>query len=120
MALTTATNEFRVRDNNTFALSPAKSINAYQLVANTPVNINVSDLTDANSKKANALIFSCTGNFYILWNGSNAAVPSSNITDGTAPELNPSVRRLGGNITQFSIVAPANCVLTLSIFTLIN
>lgn len=120
MALSTITNELRIRDNTTFALTPPTSINAYKLVANTAVNISVSALVDANSKNANALLFSSTGKFYVLWNGTGAAVPSSSITDGTAPELNPEVRRIGGGMTQFSIVAPADCIVTMSIFTLNN
>ena len=120
MALTTTTNEMRVRDNATYALTPAKSINNYVLAANTPVNINISALVDANGKNANVLIFSATADFYVKWNGSNAAVPSSNATDGAGVELNPTVRRIGGDITQLSLVSATTCIISMSIFTLIN
>lgn len=120
MALATITNEMSIRDNVTFALTPPNSINAYKLVANTAIDISVSALVDANAKKANVLLFNSTGKFYVKWNGTGATVPAASITDGTAPELTPTVRRIGGGMTQFSIVAPADCIVTMSIFTLNN
>ena len=119
MALSTVTNQLQVRDNATFALTPAKSINAYKLVANTAINVAVSALVDANTKNANCVIFSCNADFYVLWEGDNAAVPAGSILTGLSPELNPTIRRIAG-LTKFSIVAPADCILTMSMFTLQN
>jgi hypothetical protein len=120
MALLTRLNEMRVRDNVTFALEPAVSINNYVLAANTAVNINISDLIDSAGVTPKAMIFSCTGNFYVLWNGTGATVPSASVTNGTGAEINPAIRRVGANITRFSVIAPSACVLQIALYSQVN
>ena len=120
MALTTKLNQMSVKDNSTFALTPPLSVNNYLLIANTPVNINMIDLVDVSGLAPSALLFSCTGNFYVLWNGTNATVPSATVTTGAGSELNPAVRHVGAAITNFSVVASSNCVLTLAIYSIFN
>lgn len=120
MALSTPVSQMNVRDNATFALVPPSSVNAYKLVANTAQNINVSALTGSNGITATALVFSCNADFYVLWNGTGAAVPAANILTGASPELNPTIRHIPASITSFSLVAPADCILTVSIFYLLN
>lgn len=120
MALSTRLNEMRVRDNVTFALEPPLSINNYVLAANTAVNINISDLVDSAGITPRAMIFNATGNYYVLWNGTGATVPSSSITNGTGAELMPAIRRIGANITKFSVVSPVACVLTIALYSQVN
>jgi len=120
MALSTILNEMRVRDNTTFALEPPLSVNNYVLPANTAVNINISDLVDSAGITPRAMIFSCTENFYVLWNGTGATVPSTSITNGTGLEINPAIRRVGANITRFSIIAPSSCVLQIALYSQVN
>lgn len=120
MALSTTINQMSVKDNATFALSPPLSVNNYVLTANVAVNITIANITDANGIKPSALLFSCTGNFYVLWNGTGATVPAVSITTGAGLELNPAVRHIGAVTTQFSVVAPVDCVLTLAIYSTFN
>lgn len=121
MALSTVVNNLQVRDNATFAMTPATSINNYVLTANTPVNITVSDLVDANGIQPNTITFGFTADIYVKWNGTGAAVPSGlGTTNGTGVEFNPVIRKISGSITQFSIVSASNCIVTLSLFQLSN
>jgi len=120
MALSTKLNELRVRDNTSYALTPANSINNYVLAANTAVDINMSALADSTGILPTAMIFSCTGNFYVLWNGTGATVPSSSVINGTGAELNPAIRRIGQAITKFSVIAPTACVLQIALYSQIN
>jgi hypothetical protein len=109
-----------IRDNTTFGLTPPTAINNYVLAANTPVNITVSDLEGANGLVPNYLVFAANADFYVKWNGSGAAVPSTSITDGSGVELNPSVRKIGAGITSFSIVSATSCIVQIGLFALPN
>jgi len=115
MALTTTNNSLEVKDNNTFALTAPKSINAYVLTSNTAYDVTVSALTDAGGKEAMIVDFSANQDFYVLWGSTGAAVPAANILDGTSPELNPSTRAIRG-VTTFSIVSPVGCIVTMKIY----
>jgi hypothetical protein len=66
-------------------------INSYLLVASTNKAITVP--TDAKF-----VIFSSTDDIWVRVGGT-AVVPSGDTTDGTASELNPSVRYLGSDTT---------------------
>lgn len=59
--------------------------------------------------------FSATGNFYANFNGGSAAVPAANVTDGTAPELNPSTRRVAG-VSSISLIGAAGVVVVISYY----
>ena len=120
MALLTILNELRVRDNTTFALTPPKSVNTYVLAANTAVNINVSDLIDSAGIRPAALMFQSTGTFFIQWNATGAAIPGTSITDGTGLEIDPTTRRIGADITSFSLVSAAGCVVSIALYSQIN
>lgn len=84
---------------------PPKYVNAYVLVANTAQTVTVP--TDAR-----VALFSCTRDFYINWQ-TTAAVPSSNITNGTGPELNPVARDIS-DYTSFSVISSEDCILTIA------
>lgn len=64
---------------------------------------------------AKLVMFSATGNFYCKINGT-AAIPGADIIDGTGSELNPAARTVVASDT-ISLVAPANCVVTLSYYS---
>jgi hypothetical protein len=86
---------------------PPKYVNAYVLAAGvaTPVTIPTG---------ARIAVFSSNTNFYVNWL-TTAAVPSANITDGSAPELNPVARDVS-RYSSFSVVSPDACVLTIAYF----
>lgn len=63
---------------------------------------------------ASFVIFSGTGDYYIRANGT-AAVPGD-VTDGTASEINPTMRSLV-NVTSLSAIAPADCVVTAAFYS---
>lgn len=63
---------------------------------------------------AGTVLFSATGDFWARF-GAAAAVPTGDIVDGTAPELNPAGRDVRG-ITSIGIAAPAACVVNLVFF----
>lgn len=115
MALTTETQLLQVQEAQGFAVNCPSSVIALALSADTPVDIDLTDLEDATGALPTYAIFSATGNFYVLWNDTGAAVPTTDLT-GAAPELNPSVRKLTNSITQFSVVAPASCELTIALY----
>lgn len=113
MALSTTNTPLQIVGDS--FINPPASIQNLVLVASTAQDITLSNWVDAAGHPAYLLNFACTGNFYVKWNGTGAAVPSVNVTNGTGVELNPAQRLLGG-ITSMSIVAPADCVLTISIY----
>lgn len=101
------------RDANRLAhgdvVFPSKYVDAYVLTggaAATPVTVPTG---------ARVAVFNSTGNFYVNWLVT-AAVPTTNITNGAAPELNPVARDLTG-YSSFSLVAPADCILTIAYFS---
>lgn len=63
---------------------------------------------------ANFVIFSSTGDFFAKYDGA-ATVPAADITDGTAPELNPIARLMDGG-TSISLIASAATTVTLSYY----
>lgn len=87
------------------------TIYAYVMTANTAQYVTP-------PTGANFVLFSASGgnDFYMkLGVSSGLSVPGSNITDGSAPELNPLVRQLGG-ASAFGLITTANCVITLAFY----
>jgi hypothetical protein len=93
------------------ALPPSDTIYAIELAANVSQRI-------ALPSGANLVVFSVSGgsDFYVKFVNAAIAVPSGNITDGSAPELNPEVRQCSG-CTYVSLVSPVACVLTMSFYS---
>jgi hypothetical protein len=90
-------------------LFPPKYVNAYVLTggsAATTINVPTG---------ARVALFNSTGNFYVNWLAS-ASVPSTSITDGSGPELNPIARDISG-YGSFSLVAPSDCIVTIAYFS---
>lgn len=90
-----------------FVLTPSDHVDAKALAAGVAETASVPSW-------AGTVVFSATGNFYVKWYGGAAAVPGD-VSDGSASELNPAARCVIG-ITQFSVIAPADCVVTMSYF----
>lgn len=63
---------------------------------------------------ARVVLFSATGNFWLRVGGV-PAVPTADILDGTAPELNPAGRAIKPGQT-LGFVAPAGCAVSLSFY----
>lgn len=120
MTLSVSINRMQIRDNSTFAMIPPAAINNYKLAANTPVNIFISDLGDENGLVPNVLSFACDANFFVGWNKEDVVVPAAHITNGEGLELDPGVRKIGANITKFSVVSASNCQLQIGLFVLEN
>ena len=93
-------------DFPTWLAHQADYINARSLAANVAESSTVPAL-------ATKVFYSCTGNFYVLVNGT-ATVPGD-VTDGTASELNPAGHLVSpGDVISF--IAPAACVVTLAYY----
>lgn len=67
---------------------------------------------------ARYVVFSFTADFWAKFgtSGVTAAVPSADMTDGAAPELNPAARRIPDGITHLALVAEAAVKGSLSFF----
>lgn len=61
---------------------------------------------------ASYAFFAGTADFYVRIGGT-AAVPAADVTDGTAPTLNPTARAVTPGDT-LSIVSAATCIVTIS------
>jgi len=97
-----------------FALPQSDWINAKSLGVATEESFTRAEWpTDAKY-----VAFSSTGDFYMKFNGTAAA--ATDTTDGTASELNPTVRRLvlgdGTAVTKISVISPAACIVTMSFY----
>ena len=64
---------------------------------------------------ARFVFFSSTGNFYVNFQSGTAAIPSGDVTDGSASILNPAGRYIN-EITQFGIIAPADTIVTMEFY----
>lgn len=87
-------------------VAPSKYVNAYVL-SDTAKTITI-------PTGAKFVMFSCVSDFYINFAGT-AVIPVSDVTDGSASELNPTVRGVDG-YTSFSAIASASCVLTVAYY----
>jgi hypothetical protein len=63
---------------------------------------------------ARIVLASATGDVWMRVGGP-AALPTADILDGSAPELNPAARTLGHAAT-IGVVAPKDCVLSLAFY----
>lgn len=64
----------------------------------------------------NFAVFSATANFYVAFGTGAAAIPAADVTDGSAPMLNPSARRVTP-ADVLSIVSPtAGAIVTIECY----
>lgn len=82
-------------------------VNVQQLRSGIPESIILP--TDARF-----VLFSSTGDFFSRIDA-DASISSSDVTDGSGSELNPTIRSLVG-ITSLSLVAPKNCTVTMAFY----
>lgn len=121
-------NNMEVVGDRSFALRPPTWCDAVVLAANTEKEYAIPADT-------NYIVFSADGDFYVDYQGSasiastpyetnvTAAIPAGDITDGTSPELNPTVRFVGGVddsgnrlIEDLSLIAGAATVVTIACY----
>jgi hypothetical protein len=86
---------------------PSQYVNTYVLAAGVVQGITI-------PADARVAVFTSTNNFYVNWL-STATAPTGNITDGSASELNPVARDVTG-YAAFSMVAPADCIVTIAYY----
>jgi hypothetical protein len=100
--------------NGSYALRSTNTIDAAVLSANTADAFTVP--TDSETgKKANYVVFASNCDFY-LNTSATAAVPGSDVTNGTASEMNPTVRFLGGTVSTLSLISASSCIVTMSFY----
>lgn len=95
-------------DERTDAVPPASHIDARVLAANTAESHTV----PAGSR---IVVFSSTSDFYVNYT-TTAAIPAADITNGSAPELNPSARILPSSVTTLSLISPTSCTVTMAFY----
>jgi hypothetical protein len=83
---------------------PATSINAYTASVAVPTGYSVVNMVGSV-------------NYAVNFNGSKAVFPSTNVINGTASELNPTIRSLQ-SISQLSIATGVVGVVVLSFYTI--
>ena len=96
----------------------ANGHNSYAILGASYVDVYYGDAAAATftvPAGANYVLFSATGDFYVRWDGSAAAIPSADVTNGAGSELNPVVRDVAPS-QQFSIIAAAAVVVTMSFY----
>jgi hypothetical protein len=87
-------------------VAPSKHVDAY-LLSGTAKAITI-------PTGAKFAMFSCADNFYINFAGT-AVIPVGDVTNGSASELNPTVRNVDG-YTSFSAIASSSCILTVAYY----
>lgn len=91
----------------TDVLVPSDTCLAVILAANAPKSVPV-------PAGARHVLFSSTGNFWAKLGGP-AILPEGDVTDGSAPELNPAARELMG-AAAIGLVAPGPCAVGLAFY----
>lgn len=103
-----------VYQNGTYAINQSTYINASVLAAGVAESQTVP--TGPTGSKAQYVLFSSSCDFYANFRGT-AAVPAVDVTGGTASELNPLFRFLGGTVSTISLITGASaCVVTLQYY----
>jgi hypothetical protein len=90
-----------------FALPPSDHCDSLSLVAGTAGSFPV-------PPDAKFAMFASTGDFFANYSG-NASVPND-VIDGSASELNPTMRYVNG-LKFISVIAAADSIVTVSYYT---
>lgn len=101
--------------NGSFARRPANYIDVRILAANTAEAYTVPTDTGSN-RKAQYVIFSANCDFWVTTDGTTAAIPAADISDGTSPELNPTQYILGGSVTTLSLISATGGAVNMSFY----
>ena len=96
--------------------------NTFAIVQSDYIDARVLGAASAESHTVptgyNFVMFNCVtaaglaATFWADFDGT-AAIPSSDVTDGTTCEANPRIRYVGG-VTTISLIAPAACIVIMS------
>ncbi len=109
--MATGLKNINVQADGSYALQADTMCDARVLAANTAETFTLDE-------NVSHVVFSATSDFYVRYTADDdesdntATVPSSDVTDGTASELNPTVRYVQ-SINKISVIAPAACTVTL-------
>lgn len=103
-----------IKDNLSFALRESTYIDNRVLAAGVAETITIPTDTDSQTK-ARYVIFSATGNFWIKMDGV-AAVPSSDVVDGSGSSLNPTIREIPSGVTTIGIISEADTKVSMQWF----
>ncbi|MDP2218533.1 MAG: hypothetical protein Q8J68_14745 [Methanolobus sp.] len=94
---------------------------------NAAIGLNYSDHVDARVLVANVaevhtipaganyVLFSATGDFYVRL-GEAAAIPATDVTNGSGSILNPQLRSVGA-LTTIGIISPTTCIVTMEFYS---
>ncbi len=89
-----------------FALPFSDYISSLSLSASAAESITVPE-------KATFVLFSSTADIYVDFN--KTAVEPGDLDDGTAPELNPTMRKIEAG-QKISVISPSACVVTAAFY----
>ena len=96
-----------------FAPLPSDSIDARVLAANTAE-------VHAIPEDAKFVVFAASALFYAKFGSSSgaaaAAIPSTDVTNGSAPEMNPEARTIPEGATHIGLIAPSIAVVTMGFY----
>lgn len=87
---------------------PTGGVNALVLAAGVAESVTI-------PSGAGFVYFSGNADFYVLCDGT-AEVPSADVTDGSASELNPTGYDLA-DVTSISIISSYSCIVTCSFYS---
>lgn len=101
----------RTSNRGSFAPPPSDAVDARALAAGIAER-------HAIPAGSHFVLFSATGDFFAKFGDSSvtAAVPSADVVDGSAAELNPAARAVPAGTTHVSLVADADCLVTLAFY----
>ena len=113
MGTPTVTTSLAVSRNEFFALAAVAYRHHRLLVASTAETFSV-------PADANYVLFSSTDDFYVAYTSGGegtvtAVVPSSDVTDGSGMDLNPTQRMLH-DVDEISIISEAAAKVTMTFF----
>ena len=110
--MTQTVSRMGIYDGHADALRQSDWIDARVLATTTTENFQA-------PTGAKYVLFSGNGDFYARIEADapmDAVVPTGDVTDGTAPELNPAMRQLPVDQAYISLVAPAATIVTMMYF----
>lgn len=120
MTFTPAAKEMQVLQQGGGIFTPASAwTDAVVLTANTAHTYSLTALRTAlgySATQALFLIISADGPFWTNFQNAAAAIPSGNVTTGTASEFCPNQRLIDGSLTQISFIAAAAQNISIQVF----
>jgi len=96
-----------VMGRDTEAVAPSDSVLIIFLTAGAAKSVTVPD-------RARVVSINATGDVFVRF-GDVAALPTADILDGSAPELNPGSRRVDAG-SRIGLIAPVDCLVNLAFY----